>query len=160
MAAGRIYSITELERLVVVLWIIHFHSYLYGHQVTTYTNHSALQAVLNTPTPSGKHAQWWSKVSFTSSCNNYNLHFFHQILFNFLFSFSSVTLTSPSSSFYYHHIKSLLLSISLVWCNLSRISSNSWFQVSTVLSTANSHSLACSALFKSPEGSSHPVSTG
>ena len=27
-----------------------------------YTDHYAVQAILNTPTPSGKHARWWSKV--------------------------------------------------------------------------------------------------
>ena len=27
-----------------------------------YTDHSAVQAILNTPSPSGKHARWWSKV--------------------------------------------------------------------------------------------------
>ena len=61
-AAERNYSITELETLAVVWLITHFHSYLYGHQVTVYTNHSAVQAILNTPTPSGKHARWWSRV--------------------------------------------------------------------------------------------------
>ena len=55
-AAERNYGITELETLAVVWSITHFHSYLYGHQVTIYTDHSAVQAILNTPTPSGKHA--------------------------------------------------------------------------------------------------------
>ena len=36
--------------------------YLYDHQVTVYIDHLAVQAILNTPTPSEKHARWWSKV--------------------------------------------------------------------------------------------------
>ena len=60
--AERNYSITELETLAVVWVITHFHSYLYGHQLTVYTDHSAVQAILNKATPSGKHARWWSKV--------------------------------------------------------------------------------------------------
>ena len=61
-AAERNYGITELETLAVVWAITHFHSYLYGHQVTVFTDHSAVQAILNTPTLSGKHARWWSRV--------------------------------------------------------------------------------------------------
>ena len=37
----------DLVTLAVVWSIMHFHSYLYGHQVTVYTDHSAVQAVLN-----------------------------------------------------------------------------------------------------------------
>lgn len=40
----------------------HFHTYLYGHDVTVYTDNAAVRAVLETPNPSGKHARWWSKV--------------------------------------------------------------------------------------------------
>ncbi len=36
--------------------------YLYGNEVTVYTDHSAVKAVLETPSPSGKHAEWWSKI--------------------------------------------------------------------------------------------------
>ena len=36
--------------------------YLYGHEVTVYTDHTAVKAVLETPSPSGKHARWWTKV--------------------------------------------------------------------------------------------------
>ena len=61
-AAERNYGITELETLAVVWAITHFHSYLYGQEVTVYTDHSAVQAILNTSSPSGKHARWWSKV--------------------------------------------------------------------------------------------------
>ena len=56
------YSITELETLAVVWAITYFHSYLYGHSVTVYTDHTAVKAVLETPNPSGKHARWWSRV--------------------------------------------------------------------------------------------------
>ena len=58
----RKYAITELETLAVVWAIQHFHAYLYGHSVMVYTDHSAVKAVLETPSPSGKHARWWSKV--------------------------------------------------------------------------------------------------
>ena len=61
-AAERNYGITELETLAVVWAITHFHSYLYGQEVTVYTDHSAVEAILNTSSPSGKNARWWSKV--------------------------------------------------------------------------------------------------
>ena len=56
------YSITELETLAVVWAVTYFHSYLYGHAVTVYTDHTAVKAVLETTNPSGKHARWWSRV--------------------------------------------------------------------------------------------------
>ena len=58
----RNYSITELETLAVVWAIQHYHAYLYGHEVTVVTDHSAVKAILETPSPSGKHARWWLKV--------------------------------------------------------------------------------------------------
>jgi hypothetical protein len=61
-AAEKNYSITEMETLVVVWAIQHFHAYLYGHEVTVVTDHSAVKAILQTPSPSGKHACWWLKV--------------------------------------------------------------------------------------------------
>ena len=46
-----------------MVWSIsHFHSYLYGHTVTVFTDHSAVRAVLENPNPSGKHARWWTRV--------------------------------------------------------------------------------------------------
>ena len=30
--------------------------------MTVYTDHSAVKAILETPSPSGKHARWWSRV--------------------------------------------------------------------------------------------------
>ena len=56
------YGITELETLAVVWVLTHFRTYIYGNEVTVYTNHSAVKGVLETPNPSGKHARWWSKV--------------------------------------------------------------------------------------------------
>ena len=56
------YSITELETSAVVWAVTYFHSYLYGHFVTVFTDHAAVKAVLKTPNPSGKHVRWWSKV--------------------------------------------------------------------------------------------------
>ena len=46
-----------------MIWSVsHFHAYLYGHDVVVYTDHSAVQAVLETPSLNGKHARWWSKL--------------------------------------------------------------------------------------------------
>lgn len=56
------YTITELETLAVVLALSHFRSYIYGHYVTLYTDHSAVRAVLEMPNLYGKHARWWTKV--------------------------------------------------------------------------------------------------
>lgn len=56
------YAVTELETLAVVWACSHYHAYLYGHNVTVYTDHSAVKAILETPSPSGKHARRWSKV--------------------------------------------------------------------------------------------------
>ena len=56
------YAITELETLAVVWAISHFHSYLYGHDVTVLTDHSAVKAVLCNPGGSSKHARWWTRV--------------------------------------------------------------------------------------------------
>ena len=56
------YSITDLETLDVVWTVSHFHVYLYGHNVEVRTDHSAVKTVLGTPSPSRKHAYWWTKV--------------------------------------------------------------------------------------------------
>lgn len=56
------YSITELETLAVVWAISHFRSHLYGNTVKVLTDHSAVKSVPETPTPTGKHARWWTKV--------------------------------------------------------------------------------------------------
>ena len=53
-------AVTELETLAVVWAISHFYAYLYGHNVTVHTDHSAVKAVLKTSSPSAKHAQWCS----------------------------------------------------------------------------------------------------
>ena len=57
--AERNYGITELETLAVVWAVTHFRTYLYGNEVTVFTDHSAVN---ETPNPSGKHARWWIKV--------------------------------------------------------------------------------------------------
>lgn len=56
------YGITELETLAVVWGISYFHTYLYGHSVTIFTDHTAVRAVLETPNPIGKYARWWMRV--------------------------------------------------------------------------------------------------
>jgi len=56
------YAITDLETLAVVWVVTHLHAYLYGHDVLVHTEHSAVRAVLETPSASGKHARWWSKL--------------------------------------------------------------------------------------------------
>lgn len=56
LPAERSYSISELETLAVVWAIQYFLAYLYGHQVTVITDHSAVKAILQTPSPNGKHA--------------------------------------------------------------------------------------------------------
>ena len=56
--AERRYAVTELETLAVILAISHFHAYLYG----LHTDHSALKAVLETPSASAKQARWLSKA--------------------------------------------------------------------------------------------------
>ena len=66
------YSISELETLAVVWAINHYHAYLYGHEVTVFTDHSAVKAILETPSPSGKHARWWTKV-FGSGVTQVNI---------------------------------------------------------------------------------------
>ena len=50
----------------------HFHAYLYGHDVHVFTDHSVVKAVLETPSPSGKHAWWWSKI-FGSGLRNIHI---------------------------------------------------------------------------------------
>ena len=46
-----------------MVWAIgHYRAYLYGHNVTVYTDHSAVKAVLGATNLSGKHARWWTKV--------------------------------------------------------------------------------------------------
>ena len=52
------YGISELEALAVVWATKHFRVYLYGHPCDVYTDHEALQALLNTLHPSGKLARW------------------------------------------------------------------------------------------------------
>ena len=56
------YSATDLETLAVVWGITYFRYYLYGHQATIYTDHTAVKAVLEIPNLAGKHARWWSII--------------------------------------------------------------------------------------------------
>ena len=56
------YGVTELETLAVVWAMQHFNAYLYGHEVTVVTDHSAVKVILQMPNLNGKHAPWWLKV--------------------------------------------------------------------------------------------------
>lgn len=51
------YAITELETLAVAWAVGYFHLYLYGNEVTVYTDHRAVKAVMETPSANGKHAR-------------------------------------------------------------------------------------------------------
>ena len=72
LPAERNYSISELETLAVVWAIQYFHAYLYDHQVTVITDHSTVKDILQTPSPNGKHAQWWTKI-FSSGVGKVNI---------------------------------------------------------------------------------------
>ena len=50
-AAEKRYGITELETLVVVWGVSHFHHYLYGNSVTIFTDHTAVKAILESDNP-------------------------------------------------------------------------------------------------------------
>jgi len=58
----RRYAVTELEMLAVVWAMSHFHHYLYGHNVIILTDHTAVKAVLGSPSKNSQHAHWWTKV--------------------------------------------------------------------------------------------------
>ena len=60
--AEKHYSVTELETLAVVWAVQHFRAYLYGHNVTVITDHSAVKSILDKPSSNGKHARWWLKI--------------------------------------------------------------------------------------------------
>lgn len=62
----------SLETLAVVWAVSHFHAYLYGSEVTVFTDHSAVRAILQTPNPTGKHARWWAKV-FSQGVKHVNI---------------------------------------------------------------------------------------
>ena len=60
--AKKNYSVTELETLAIVWAITHFHSYLYGGDVTVLTDYSAVKSMLEASNPIGKYARWWTRV--------------------------------------------------------------------------------------------------
>ena len=66
------YSFTELETIAVVWAMKHFNAYIYSHEVTVITDHTAVKAVLEAPHPSRKHTQWWLKV-FGSGVKRLNI---------------------------------------------------------------------------------------
>lgn len=58
----RNYAVTELDTLSVVWAMKHFHAYLYGHNIQVVIYHSAVRALLGSPSLSGKHARWLLQV--------------------------------------------------------------------------------------------------
>ena len=52
------YGITDKEGLAVVEGFKHFHSYLYGHDVTVITDHNALKFIKNNTKLTGRVARW------------------------------------------------------------------------------------------------------
>ena len=58
----RITTVPQSWRLAVVWAMQHFKAYLYSHEVTVVTDHSAVKAILQMPNLSGKYARWWLKV--------------------------------------------------------------------------------------------------
>ena len=50
------HSVTKSEILAVAWAVQHFRAYLYGHNVTVITDHSAVNSILDKPSPNGKHA--------------------------------------------------------------------------------------------------------
>ena len=58
-----IYGITELETLVVIWALRHFHAYLYGHKCTVYTDHASVKLLLRAKHSSGKLACWCETVA-------------------------------------------------------------------------------------------------
>ena len=56
------YPVMELETLAVVWAVSHYRAYLYSHNVTVYTEHSAVKAVLGATDLRGKYVRWWTKV--------------------------------------------------------------------------------------------------
>lgn len=46
-----------------MVWVMkHFRARLFGHSVQVVTNHSAVKALLGSPSLSGKHTWWWLRV--------------------------------------------------------------------------------------------------
>lgn len=52
------YNTTEKECLTIVWVLDYFHAYVYGADLTVYTDHAALKAILTTKTPKGQIARW------------------------------------------------------------------------------------------------------
>jgi predicted aspartyl protease len=52
------YSTTEKECLAIVWALGIFHPYVYGADLTVYTDHAALRSILSTKTPKGRIARW------------------------------------------------------------------------------------------------------
>ena len=75
-AAEKNYSQTHREALAIVFGLRKFHSYLYGHRFTIYTDHQALKEIFNpkkcTPAVATARMQRWSVIL---SMYNYNIEY-------------------------------------------------------------------------------------
>ena len=61
--ASRALSPGERNYALAAVWAVtYFRAYLYGSNVTIYTDHSEVKRVLLDPHAVGKHAHWWSRV--------------------------------------------------------------------------------------------------
>ena len=65
------YGKSELEALAVVWATKHFRTYLYGHPCDVFTDHEALQALMNTSHPSGKLVRWGMALQEMDLCLHY-----------------------------------------------------------------------------------------
>ena len=58
MRAEYNYALTEIECLATIWAMKYFHPYIYLSEFTLITDHSALQWMLNNPTPSKRITRW------------------------------------------------------------------------------------------------------
>lgn len=56
--AAQNYSTTEKECMAIVWSLEYFHPYVYGAQLTIYSDHAALKSILSTKMPRGRIARW------------------------------------------------------------------------------------------------------
>lgn len=57
-SAEQNYSTTERECMAIVWSLDYFHPYVYGAQLTIFSDHAALKSILSTKMPKGRIARW------------------------------------------------------------------------------------------------------